>query len=91
MDVGTPCSGPSSSPRITAASASRAISSAMSGTTVRKALSVGLSRSMRSSASSATSTGDTSFEAISSRTRCAGIHVSSSFVGISASCHRRLG
>ena len=61
---GTPWSGPSGSPRITAASARRAVSRASSAVTVMNALTVGWSASMRASTASTTATGDTSLERI---------------------------
>src|SRR5262245_17709688 len=55
---GTPWIGPSGSPLMTACSARRAAASAASAVTVQKAFSVGFSRSMRSSTTRVSSTGD---------------------------------
>ena len=57
---GTPWSGPSRSPAITAASARRAASRASSAVTVMKAFTVGWRASMRSSTASTTATGESS-------------------------------
>jgi len=70
---GRPCSGPSRSPRITACSAARAAASAASAVTVQKALSVGLSRSMRSSTDRVSSTGDSFFDRMSAASSVAGV------------------
>src|SRR5919197_244851 len=59
IDTGTPCSGPSASPRITARSAACAACRAASAVNKQKAFSVGLSRSMRSRTAFTTSTGET--------------------------------
>ena len=58
--TGSPCSGPSGSPRITAASASRAWARASSGKTKQKAFSTGCTASIRASEASTRSTGETS-------------------------------
>src|SRR5882672_10353951 len=57
--TGTPCRGPSLPRFFTAASASRAHASVFSGTTVQKALTAGLMRSIAARCASAASTGDT--------------------------------
>ena len=58
IENGRPWSGPSGSPVITACSAARAAASAASAVTVQNALSVGFSRSIRSSTARVSSTGD---------------------------------
>src|SRR6266576_6681346 len=60
MAVGTPCSGPSVSPDVTAASAARALSIAWSKSVNTKALRLGLRRSMRWMVELISSTGDSS-------------------------------
>src|SRR5215813_8951969 len=68
-----PCSGPRAPPRITAASASRARASAVSAVSVQNALSVGLTRSMRSRTARVTSTGDTCLARIIVASSMAGV------------------
>src|SRR5436309_2998346 len=63
-DSGTPCSGPSGSPFITAISASRACRRATSYATRQKALRRGLRASMRARTASVSSTGDSSLRRI---------------------------
>lgn len=58
-ESGTPCSGPSSAPLVTARSAARAASMAWLPATVMKAFSTGCARSIRSSVIRMTSTGET--------------------------------
>ena len=58
MAMGTPCSGPTSSPAAIARSASRACSMASSGYVKQKQLSVGLTSSIRSSAFVTSVTGE---------------------------------
>src|SRR3972149_6313945 len=58
MDTGTPCTAPSGSPCMMAASAIFAPWRATSAVTAQKALSVGFSRSMRASSASVSSTGE---------------------------------
>ena len=65
MTTGRPCSAPSLSPRITAASASFACSRAVLATSVTMALSLGLTRAMVARWASSTSTGLTVEVAIS--------------------------
>src|SRR5438445_3076260 len=60
MAVGTPCSGPSASPDVTAASAARALSMAWSKSVNTNALRLGLRRSMRWMVELISSTGDSS-------------------------------
>src|SRR5215813_12819937 len=73
MENGTPCSGPRSSPLITACSASRAAASATSGVTVQKALTIGLRRSIRSSTRRVSSTGESFRARISAASSVAGV------------------
>src|SRR5262249_51326562 len=73
MENGTPCSGPRSSPLITACSASRAAASATSGVTVQKALTIGLRRSIRSSTRRVSSTGESFRARISVASSVAGV------------------
>jgi hypothetical protein len=72
-EYGTPCSGSSRSPRITACSAARAVSSAASAVIVQKALSTGLTRSIRSSTARVSSTGESAFVRISRASSVAGV------------------
>jgi hypothetical protein len=61
IEVGTPSIGPAGPPRAQRASDARASRSALSWPTSTNALSVGFSRSMRSSTARVTSTGDSVF------------------------------
>ena len=62
--TGSPCSGPSASPRATAASAASASRRAASGSSVTMALTAGLTSSMRARCASSTSTAEISRAAI---------------------------
>ena len=77
IGIGTPCSGPNSSPRITAASAARAASMAYSGARYRNACNFGSSSSIRLRHASVNSTGDTSRAATISARRHPGVNISS--------------
>jgi hypothetical protein len=77
---GTPCSGPSAAPRITAASASRAAARAASPHTVMKALRLAWLFSIRASTPSTTSTGDTARRAISAASSAAEVKARSSVI-----------
>ena len=73
MAKGTPCSGPRSSPAITAASAARAFSSASSGKLKQKQLIAGFTSSMRASAFRTRSPGESSLLRTSRAISVAGI------------------
>ena len=72
IEYGMPSSGPRSSPRSARASAAFASSRAWSAVTVRKAFSVGLSRSIRARTASVSSTGESAFSRISRPSSVAG-------------------
>ena len=78
---GTPCSGPSVSPAITASSAFRAPASAPSAT-VTIALSAGSAAAMRSRCACTTSTGETARVRISSASRVASARMMSSSISM---------
>ena len=73
MVVGTPCRGPSASPRITACSARRACSPAASAVQVQIALSFGFRASARSRTAAMTSTGEIAFALIRRTSSVAGV------------------
>ena len=73
MENGIPSSGGSAPPFITAASASRAVVSACSASTTQKALTLGFTRSMRSSTVRVSSTGEISLARIMAARRVAGV------------------
>ena len=73
METGTPWSGPSEPPLITACSASRAAAMAASAVIVQKQFSVGFSRSIRSSTARISSTGESAFVRIRRTSSVAGV------------------
>jgi len=73
MVNGIPWSGPSGSRRITARSARRAVSSALSAVMVQTALSVRFTRSIRSRTARHTSTGESALVLMSVDSRVAGV------------------
>ena len=73
MAIGTPWSGPSGSPAMTARSASRAWASASSGYVKQKALSAPFTSSMRARLFCTTSTGETFLSRISPASVVAGV------------------
>ena len=77
MEYGTPWSGPSSAPEVTARSASRAAASAASAVRVQNALTTGFTRSMRSSTARVASTGDSALVRIRRASSVAGVNPSS--------------
>ncbi len=73
IEIGTPCSAPSASPRMTAASASCAAAIAISRVTSTYAFSAGLMASMRSSIARVSSTGDNFFARMAAAISVAGM------------------
>ncbi len=76
--TGTPCNGPTASPRITAASASHAWAIAASSAIVMKAFNTGCAAWIRSSAARITSTGETPRARIAAASSVAGVKANSS-------------
>src|SRR5438309_5504379 len=89
-EYGMPSRGPRSSPRRARSSAARACRRARSAVTVRYALSRGLSRSMRASAASQSSTGESARARISRPSSVAGVKQSSVASTRPPSSERRL-
>src|SRR6267143_1596596 len=77
IEYGTPCSGPSAAPEVTACSASRAAASACSAVSVQNALTIGFTRSIRSSIARISSTGESAFVRIRRVSSVAGVKPSS--------------